>query len=160
MKSAFDRLLITCLLSILFVSVETSAQSDTTIEDRLIQNLDSGDPAIRDAAAVRPGELESERAIPKLVELFFSNTGSPPYFSASGEALLRIGAPAATAVLERVELKRRLYPQVQTGCGDPLAQPARGRSRASVRARRCRIGNASQDSARSDRLLREWRTER
>lgn len=49
MKSAFDRLLITCLISILFVSVETSAQSDTTIEDRLIQNLDSGDPAIRDS---------------------------------------------------------------------------------------------------------------
>ncbi|MEM7232604.1 MAG: HEAT repeat domain-containing protein [Planctomycetota bacterium] len=85
------------------------------LESWKIDQLDSEDPQIRDAAATWLGERKVARAAPKLVELFWSEPDSlipattrnntvphPAEYIVSpvGEALVQIGKPAAEALVD------------------------------------------------------------
>ncbi|MEM7232602.1 MAG: HEAT repeat domain-containing protein [Planctomycetota bacterium] len=81
------------------------------VESWKIRQLDSEDPEIRDAAAKWLGEHKAARAVPKLIELFRQEPDTSARDSAIphpseyviskvGQALIDIGRPAASALVE------------------------------------------------------------
>ncbi|MEM7232601.1 MAG: HEAT repeat domain-containing protein [Planctomycetota bacterium] len=95
------------------------------LEPWKIEQLDSDDPAVRDAAATWLGHHGSVRALPKLMELLResypphqttrNNTWEPFSPSAVDLALIQLGEPAARAIVEalhRVEVDWMYAPEL------------------------------------------------
>lgn len=90
------------------IALSSDRITDWIIEEWYLSKLRSVDEAEKKIAAEKLAEMRSIKAVPVLIELFEKEPGEPRHLPYSAKALVKIGEPAVSSLIEELVVRDRI----------------------------------------------------